>query len=59
MFCYQKESVKKKVSGEVVFDVINLFDLQIQEPTKRSSTTRAFVFPAKFDYHKIFETRSQ
>ena len=52
---------KKKVSGEIASDVITLFYLQIQEPTRLSSTTIAFVFPAKFYYHKIFEfeTRSR
>ena len=36
--------------------------MQIQEPTSGSTTTRAFVFLAKFVefyYHKIFEARSQ
>ena len=50
---------KKESCGEIAFDVISLFHVQIQEPTRRSSTTRAFVFPAKFCYHKIFETRSR
>ena len=62
MFQYQKEFLKKKVSGEIAFDLINLFHVQIQEPTSRSTTTRAFVFLAKFAefyYHKIFETRSR
>ena len=58
MFYYQKEFVKKKVSGEIAFDVISFFHVQIQEPTRRSTTTRAFVFPAKSHYPKIFETRS-
>ena len=58
MFYYQKEFVKKKVSGEIAFDVISLFHVQIQEPTRHSSTTGVFIFPAKFYYHKIFETRS-
>ena len=58
MFYYQKKFVKKEVSGEIAFDVISLFHVQIQEPTRRSTTTRAFVFPAKFYYHKIFEKRS-
>ena len=57
MFYHQKEYVKKKVSGEIAFDVISLFHVQIQEPTGRSTTTRAFVFLAKFYYHKMFETR--
>ena len=59
MFYYQKEFVKKKVSGEIAFDVISLFHVQIQEPTGRSTTTRAFAFPAKFCYHKMFEKRSR
>ena len=53
---------KKKVSGEMAFDAISFFHVQIQEPTSRSTTTRAFVFPAKFGefyYHKIFEVRSR
>ena len=61
MFWYQKEFSKKKVSAEIAFDLISLFHVQIQEPTSRSTTTRAFVFLAKFAefyYHKIFETRS-
>ena len=44
---------------EIAFDLISLFHVQIQEPTRSSTTTRAFVFPAKFHYHKIFETRSR
>ena len=62
MFWYQKEFSKKKVSAEIAFDLISLFHVQIQEPTSRSTTTRAFVFLAKsaeFYYHKIFEARSQ
>ena len=56
------EFLKKKVSGEIAFDSISLFHVQIQEPTSRSTTTRAFVFLAKFVefyYHKIFEERSR
>ena len=51
---------KKKVSGEIAFDLTSLFHVQNQEPTCRSTTTRAFVFLAKFAefyYHKIFEER--
>ena len=59
MFYYQKEFIKKKVSGEIAFDVISLFHVQIEEPTRHSTTMRAFVFPAKFYYHKIFETRNR
>ena len=51
--------LKKKVIGEIVFDLISLFHVQIQEPTRSSTITSAFVFPAKFYYHKIFETRSR
>ena len=58
LFYYQKEFVKKKVSGEIAFDVISLFHVQIQEPIRHSSTTGVFIFPAKFYYRKIFETRS-
>ena len=45
----------------IVFALISLFYVQIQEPASRSATMRAFVFLAtfaKFFYHKIFETRS-
>ena len=35
MFYYQKEFVKKKVSGEITFDVISLLHVQIEEPTRR------------------------
>ena len=59
MLYYQKEFVKKKVNEEIAFDVISLFHVQIQDPTRRSTTTRAFVCPAKFYYHKIIETRSR
>ena len=45
-------------SGEIAFDLINLFHVQIQQPTRSSTTTRAFVFSAKYHYHKIIETRS-
>ena len=45
---YQKEFVKKKVSGEIAFDLISLFHVQIQEPTRSSTTMRAFAFPSKF-----------
>ena len=37
--------------------LIALFHVQIQQPKSRSTTTRAFVFPSKFYYHKIFETQ--
>ena len=38
-----------------------MFYVQIQEPKSRSTTSRKYVFLAKFAesyYHKIFETRS-
>ena len=52
------ERIFKKESGEIAFDLISLFHIQIQEPTRSSTTTTAFVFPAKFHYQKIFETRN-
>ena len=51
--------MKKKVSGEIVFDLISLFHVQIPEPARSSIITRAFFFPAKFYYDKIFETTSR
>ena len=53
------ERIFKKESGEIAFDLISLFHIQIQEPTRSSTTMRAFVFHAKFHYHKIFETRNR
>ena len=53
---------KRQVIGEVAFDLISFFHVQIQQPKSRSTTTRAFVFLAKFAeffYHKIFEKRIQ
>ena len=47
-FSIREEFLKKKVSGEIAFALINLFQAQIQEPANRSTTTRAFVFLAKF-----------
>ena len=55
MFYCQKGFVKKKVSGEIAFDVISFFHVQIQEPTRHSTTTIAFVFPAKFFYPKYLK----
>ena len=57
LFLVSERIFKKKVSRDIAFDLISLFHIQIQEPTRSSTTTRAFVFPAKFYYHKIFETR--
>ena len=52
------ERIFKKESRDIAFDLISLFHIQIQEPTRSSTTTTAFVFPAKFHYQKIFETRN-
>ena len=51
------EFKKKKVSGEIAFDLISLFHVQIQQPTSRSTTTRAFAFLAKFAgfYHEVLK----
>ena len=35
------EFLKKKVSGEIAFDLISLFHIQIQEPTRSSTSMRA------------------
>ena len=59
MFKYQKEFLTKKVSGEIAFDFLSLFHVQIQEPTRSSTTMRTFAFPAKFPHYKIFEIRSR
>ena len=59
-FSARKEFSKKKVSGEIAFELISLFHLQIQKHG-RSTTMWAFGFLSKFAefyYHKIFETRS-
>ena len=59
-FSIRKELLKKKVSGEITFELISLF--QVQEPKSTSTTMRAFIFLAKFAefyYHKLFETRSR
>ena len=58
---HQKEFLKKKVIRKIAFELIRLFHVHIQEPTSMSTTTKAFVFLAKFlefCYYKIFETRS-
>ena len=62
MFYYQKEFLKKKVSGEIAFALISLFHVQIQEPASRSTTMGAFVFLAKFTefyYRKMCQTRTR
>ena len=61
-FGIRKEFKKKKVSEEIAFALCSLFHVQIREPACRSTTTRAFIFLAKFAefyYHKIFEARSR
>ena len=47
-FSIRKEFLKKKVSGEIAFELISLFHVQIQEPTSMSTTKTALVFLAKF-----------
>ena len=47
-FSIRKEFLKKKVNGEIAFTLISLFNVHIQEPASRSTTTRAFVFFTKF-----------
>ena len=61
-FIIRKEFKKKKVSGEIAFELISLFHVQIQEPTSRSTTTEAFAILAKFAEfydHKILEIRTR
>ena len=61
-FSIRKDFSKKKVSGDIAFELISQFHVQIQDPTRRSTTMRALVFLAKFaefNYHKIFETRNR
>ena len=41
--------------GEIDFALIILFHVQIQEPASRSTTTRAFVFLAKFTIAKYLK----
>ena len=52
---YQKEFFKKKGSEEIAFDLISLFHLQVLEPTRSSTMTRALVFPARFHITKYFK----
>ena len=47
-FSIRKVFLKQKVNGETAFALMNLFYVQIQEPARRPTTTRAFVFLAKF-----------
>ena len=53
------ERIFKKESKQIAFDLMSLFHVQMQELTRSSTTTRAFVFPAKLYYHEMFETRSR
>ena len=60
-FCFSIKRIFKKESRDTALELISLFNVQIQEPT-RSTMVRAFVFLAnipKFYYYKIFETRSR
>ena len=57
-----KKNCRKKVTAEIVFALINLFHVQIEEPAGSSTTTKMFVFLATFAafyYHKILKTRNQ
>ena len=47
-FSIRKEFSKRKFSGEFALALISLVHVQIQLPAKRSTTTIAFVFLAKF-----------
>ena len=40
-YSIREEFLKKKVSGEIAFALINLFQAQIQEPANRSTRTRS------------------
>ena len=42
-FSIRKEFLKEKVSGEISFELISLFHVQIQESVSRSTITKAFV----------------
>ena len=51
----RKEFLKKKVNDEIVFGLISLLHVQIQEPASRSTTTRAFAFLVKFTIAKYLK----
>ena len=34
----KERTLKKKVSGEIAFDLVSLFHVQIQEPPRNSTT---------------------
>ena len=42
-------------SNQIAFALVNLFHVKIQEPATRSTTTRAFVFLAKFTITKYLK----
>ena len=42
-------------SNQIAFALVNLFHVKIQEPASRSTTTRAFVFLAKFTITKYLK----
>ena len=42
-------------SNQIAFALVNLFHVKIQEPASRSTTTRAFVFLAKFTTTKYLK----
>ena len=46
-FSIRKNFLKKKVSGEIAFDLISLFHVQIQEPTRSSTITSAICLSCK------------
>ena len=51
-----------EIRGEIAFALINLSQVEIQDPASGSITTKEFVFLEKFTefyYHKIFEARSR
>ena len=61
-FSIRKEFLKEKAEGEIAFALINLPQVQIQDPASGSTTTKEFVFLEKFAefyYHKILEARSR
>ena len=53
----RKQFLKRKVNGEIAFESISLFQVQIQEVNYHKSI--CLVKFAEFYYHKIFEARSQ
>ena len=47
-FIIRKVFLKQKDNWETAFALMNLFYVQIQQPARRWTTTRVFVFLAKF-----------